>query len=119
LLAYLPDAVIASKLDGYEFEVYTERTITNASVFKADLSDARANGFAQNDREKYNQFHGNSAPIFNYLAEPIAVLNIWSVYPQHRLGDLLAWTPELLTSSHRVTELIGGLHADTSQQPAR
>ncbi|RMF33806.1 MAG: IclR family transcriptional regulator [Alphaproteobacteria bacterium] len=109
LLAFLPDKVIESRLKGYEFTRFTERTIDNAEDFRAELAFVRENGFGKNDREEYDHFVGISAPVFNYVGEPIAVLNIWSVYPRHSIDDLMGWSGELKKSARRVTALIGGL----------
>lgn len=112
LLAFLPDAVIEAKLKGYVFERHTDRTIVDKEAFKSALGNVRVDGFAINDREEYEHFLGLSAPIFNFLGEPIAVLNIWSVHPRHSIDDLLAWSPELLVSTRKVTQLIGGITQD-------
>lgn len=108
LLAFLPDKVIESKLKGYEFKRFTKRTIANVTDFQAELAFTREFGFGKNDREEYDHFLGISAPIFNYVCEPIAVLNIWSVHPRHTMSDLLGWSAELKASAGRVTDLIGG-----------
>lgn len=115
LLAYLPDKVIAARLDDYEFERFTERTICTAREFKAALNAVRENGFGRNDREEYDHFLGISAPIFNYVAEPIAVLNIWSVYPRHTIDDLVGWSEELKAAAARVTAMIGGVAPDIAE----
>lgn len=114
LLAYLPESVIDSRLKGYEFTRFTARTITDAEAFRAALSEVRKRGFATNDREEYENFVGISAPVFNYLGDPVAVLNIWSVYPQHTIEELIEWSPDLVLSADRVTEMIGG-----AKPPAR
>ncbi len=108
LLAFLPEQVIASKLDGYEFKRYTDRTITDAATFTDALAKVREAGFAANDREEYEHFLGISAPIFNYVGDPIAVLNIWSVHPHHEMDELVTWASELMASTAAVTKLIGG-----------
>lgn len=112
LMAYLPDKVIASKLDDYEFERFTERTICTAREFKVALNLVREHGFGRNDREEYDHFVGISAPVFNYLAEPIAVMNIWSDYPRNKIDDLIGWSDDLKASAARVTEMIGGVAPD-------
>ncbi len=112
LLAFLPDKVIASMLREYDFKRYTARTLSNASAFVDELEHVRECGFATNDREEYDHFLGISAPIFNYSGEPIAVLNIWSVYPRHSMDDLLGWCDELKASADKVTDLIGGIRPD-------
>ena len=109
LMAFLPEAVIDTKLKDYEFIRHTERTIVDAAGFKAALKAVRAAGYATNDREEYEHFLGISAPIFNYMGDAIAVLNIWSVHPHHTMQDLTAWSPDLLAATRRVTELIGGV----------
>lgn len=112
LLAYYPQKVLKSLLKDYDFKRFTDRTIRNATDFEAELDFVRAHGFGKNDREEYDHFLGISAPIFNYLGEPIAVLNIWSVHPRHEIQELLGWSDELKQSAARVTELIGGMMPD-------
>lgn len=119
LLAYYPDQVLASLLKGYEFKRFTERTIDNAQDFKAELDFVREHGFGKNDREEYDHFLGISAPVFNYVGEPIAVLNIWSVYPRHSMQDLVGWSDELKASAGHVTELIGGVMPEKTDLIAR
>ena len=109
LYAFLPDQVILSKLKGYDFKRYTDRTITTVSRFLSELNVVREHGYAMNDREEYDHFVGISAPIFNYLSEPIAVLNLWSVNTHHTIEELLGWAPDLMESANRVTDLIGGV----------
>ncbi|WP_461306246.1 IclR family transcriptional regulator [Albidovulum sp.] len=109
LLAFQPDRVLQAKLKGYDFAPFTKRTITSADAFLAELERVRRRGFATNDREEYEHFLGISAPIFNYVGEAIAVLNIWSVFPRHRMEDLLGWSEELKRAADRVTALIGGV----------
>ena len=109
LLAFLPDRVVDSKLDGYNFERHTKRTIADANAFKVALEAVQRDGYATNDREEYEHFLGISAPIFNYMGEPIAVINIWSVHPRHSMSDLTEWSTELLSSCARVTGLVGGV----------
>ena len=118
LCAYLPDSVIAAKFDGYEFAPLTVRTITTMPVFLRTLEQVRAQGFATNDREEYDHLVGISAPIFNYMSEPIAVLNIWSVQARYALDDLVKWAPELMAASARVTALIGGQAPDVASLSA-
>lgn len=113
LLAYYPEKHLSSLLKGYEFKRFTERTIQSLDTFLAELETVRKDGYGRNDREEYDHFLGISAPIFNYMAEPIAVLNIWSVYPRHTMKDLIGWSGELLASAARVTEMIGGIAPKT------
>lgn len=108
LLAFLPPKILDAQLKDYHFKRFTERTITNDADFRKELHFVRVHGYGRNDREEYHHFLGISAPIFNYLAEPIAVLNIWSSHPLHTMEDLMGWSDELKASARRVTEMIGG-----------
>ena len=108
LTAFLPDAQIQAKLEEHQFKRYTENTITSASQFQNAIEEVRVAGYANNDREEYDHFVGISAPIFNYLGEPIAALNIWSLHQRCPLDQLSQWAAELMTSTQRVTQLIGG-----------
>lgn len=108
LMAFRPDSAIKSKLDGHHFEKYTANTITSPSKYMKVLDEVRRTGYAVNDREEYDHFVGVSAPIFNYLSEPIAVLNIWSLHQRCPLEELRTWADELMESTARVTRLIGG-----------
>lgn len=108
LLAYLPERVTRARLKDYDFTRFTPRTLTNVEDFLAALATVREQGFAMNDREEYEHLVGVSAPIFNHLGEAVAVLNIWSVYPEHRVEDLLGWADSLKAAAKRVTTLLGG-----------
>jgi DNA-binding IclR family transcriptional regulator len=102
-MAFLPEATLSTKLNGYEFVRFTDRTLVTKDQFIAALDTVRTDGFAYNDREEYEHFHRISVPIFNYLSEPIVVLNIWTTHPQHTKSERLDWSRELVASTQRVT----------------
>jgi DNA-binding IclR family transcriptional regulator len=112
LLAYLPDKVIASKLGTYSFDRFTHQTITEYEGFVAELETVRQNGFAANDREQYDHVVGIAVPIFNYMSEPIAVLNIWCDQGQHPYEEVIGWASDLKAAAGRITSLIGGTAPD-------
>lgn len=108
LMAFRPDSAIKTKLENYNFEKYTAKTITSAKQFMEAIDVVRQTGYGTNDREEYDNFVGVSAPIFNYLSEPIAVLNIWALHQRCPIDELCTWAGELMDSTARVTGLIGG-----------
>ncbi|WP_224824404.1 IclR family transcriptional regulator [Cognatishimia sp. MH4019] len=108
LMAFLPDNMIDAKFKDYNFKPYTDRTITDLPAFKTAVDEVRRAGFAWNDREEYDHLVGISAPVFNYLNEPIAVLNVWTVHARHSLPDILNWSAMLKEAADNVTGLIGG-----------
>jgi len=109
MLAFLPDRAIRSRLAGYTFTKFTERTITTAEAMFDQINAIRQRGYGTNDREEFDHLVGISAPIFNYAAEPIAVLNIWTADDRQTLAELKTWAPELSASAARVSKLIGGI----------
>lgn len=112
LLAFLPNKVIAAKFEGYEFARFTDRTIQSLNGFQSAIEEVRGTGYAVNDREEYDHLGGISAPIFNYVSEPIAVLNIWCVQTQHDIEEMRGWSAALIAAVDRVTGLIGGVKPD-------
>ena len=107
LLAFLPAETRSAWLDKNELARYTDRTITSRQKLEADLKAVRGRGYATSDRENVEYVNGIAVPIFNYMGEPIAALNIWALTFRKSLPDLLEWAGELKDSAHRISALIG------------
>ena len=108
LTAYLEPELISARLKNYRFARKTKRTIVDAAKFQRTLARVRKLGYATNDREEYDHLVGISAPVFNYTGDVIAALNVWSISTESSLEELVAWAPELMASSKKITELLGG-----------
>ncbi len=111
LVAFLPDKARSSLLKDYEFSRFTERTITNRDDFEAELERIRRRGYAISDRENVDYVNGIATPIFNYVGEPIAALNIWAPAFRHQLDQLLEWVDDLQAACRRISETIGSNHS--------
>ena len=107
-LLFLPAGTRSAWLDKCELSRFTERTITSRDELEVDLEAVRGRGYATCDRENVEYVNGIAAPIFNYMGEPIAALNIWALTFRKPLGDLLEWAEELKSSAHRISTMIGG-----------
>ncbi len=107
LVAFLPEQARKTLLSDYEFTVYTERTITTRAAFDEELEKVRRRGFATSDRENLDYVNGIAAPIFNYVGEPIAALNIWAPSFRRPLEQLMAWVGDLQLAARRISEIIG------------
>jgi DNA-binding IclR family transcriptional regulator len=118
LMAFHPEKLLESMLKGYKFEKLTERTVTDMDAFKKRLEFVRGNGFVKNERAEYDHILGISAPIFNYLGEPNAALDLWSVYPRHTIDDLAEWSDELKKSAQHITGMIGGIESNPASADA-
>lgn len=110
ILAYLPEPILAGWLDRNPLTRSTKRTITTRAAFEKELAVVRKRGFASTDREEMEHVVGIAAPVFNFLDEPIAVLNIWAPTNRCSLSDLMPLSDDLMASANRVSELIGSTH---------
>jgi DNA-binding IclR family transcriptional regulator len=115
IVAFLPPQILAAWLDRQDFPRSTKRTITSRAAFEKVLDKVRENGFATTDREEMDYVVGIAAPIFNFLSEPIAALNIWAPTNRCSLSDLLDWSDDLKSAAERVSKLIGGSHGQDRQ----
>jgi DNA-binding IclR family transcriptional regulator len=68
------DAYLASRL-----EARTAATITSPGVLRSLLTEVRANGYAVDEGESYEQICGLAAPVFDYAGDVIGTLSITSV----------------------------------------
>lgn len=107
LVAFLPEKTRDSLLKDYEFARFTERTITNRDDFEVELERICRQGYAVCDRENFDYVNGIATPIFNYVGEPIAALNIWAPAFRHQLEELLEWVGDLQAACRRISEIIG------------
>mgnify|MGYP000235824776 CR=1 FL=1 len=108
LVAYLPPALFDAKFEKYDFFSRTSYTISSLDDFRADLSIVRERGYATSDKEEYDYICGVAAPIFNYVGEVIASINIWGTTEETSLEALKRHTDKLITVTQNVTDLIGG-----------
>ncbi len=114
LVAFLPSEILSAWLDRQSFSRSTKRTLVSRKAFEKELVQVRESGLATTDREEMDYIVGIAAPIFNFLDEPVAALNIWATTNRCSLADLLAWSDALKSAAAHVSELIGG--RDVSRQ---
>lgn len=108
IVAFLPPEMRSVWLDRQDFFRSTKKTITSRAAFEKELAKVRELGFATSDREETDYVVGIAAPIFNFLNEPIAVLNIWAPTNRCSISDLVGWSDALKSAANRVSKLIGG-----------
>ena len=108
LVAYLPEPLFEAKFAKYDFFSRSDYTITSLSDFRADLEKVRKLGYATSNKEEYDYICGIAAPIFNYVGEVIASINLWGTTDETSLAELEKHTEILIKTTQKVTELIGG-----------
>lgn len=108
LVAHLPPPLFDAKFEKYDFFSRSPHTITSLDAFRDDLEHARARGYATSNREEYDYICGIAAPIFNYVGEVIASINIWGTVEETSLAQLETHADELIEVTQQITGLIGG-----------
>ncbi len=76
LLAFLPEALRDSLLEGYTYERFTEFTLTSREDFLAELEAVRTAGVAFDNQESLLGLACVSAPIFNNRGRVIAAVSL-------------------------------------------
>lgn len=104
LLAALPDERRESLLEGYEFEEFTEATITNETTLRDQLATVRTEDQAHNRGEFEPDVHGIAAPVTDTDATPVGSVGI--VGPASRLYSD-RFTHELPHLVKRTAERLG------------
>lgn len=110
LVAYLPEPLFDAKFERYDFFSRSKFTISSLADFRADLKKVRKLGYATSNKEEYDYICGIAAPIFNYVGEVIASINIWGTTEETSLKDLKQYADELMITTRSVTNLIGGIN---------
>ena len=119
IAAYFPPPTLDAWLSQYPFTRSTRRSITDRAKFEKELKAVRKNGYAITDREEMDYVVGIAAPIFNFLDEPIAALNIWAPTNRCAINDLLKWSDAIVSSSKQVSKLIGCDFDNEKQEKVR
>lgn len=76
LLAFLDDDIVEELYKNIGIIKYTEKTITNLSDMKKELSQIREKGYATSTGELYEAVTGFGVPVFNSDKEIVASLSL-------------------------------------------
>ena len=108
LLSAYNDRAINSFIHHYGLAQFTPKTLTTANALIADLDQARQNGWAFDDDERYLGMRCVAAPIFNSFGEAVAGISISG--PSVRFPDAAIATigPLVRDAAEQVTQSIGG-----------
>jgi IclR family KDG regulon transcriptional repressor len=88
LLASLPPHVLETTLNGWRLKQHTPHTIVRIDKLRAELSNIRKNGWAENNNESEMGVASVAAPVRNGMGEVIAAVSVAG--PVQRLtGDSL------------------------------
>jgi DNA-binding IclR family transcriptional regulator len=117
LLAYLPAAELAARLDGQQLARFTPQTITAISPLLADLARTRERGYALDDQEYTPGLQCVAVPIFDHLGAATAAISVsiplmrGGLEPLRAALSLLAQgSLEISRHTHRPQLSLGSYH---------
>lgn len=98
-LAFLPEAEQEMYLRVHQLEAFTERTLTDESALREELSKIRKLGYAQSFGEQQQGSASIAAPVFDHEGRPVAVLSVCG--PDARLRSKMTEAVRLLIDQTR------------------
>jgi DNA-binding IclR family transcriptional regulator len=102
ILAYLADDKLDAFFRNSHLTRFSERTITNPEILKAQLEEIRANGYAIDDGEHEEQILCLAVPLFARNHQVVGAVSITAVSFRVNMEKLISWWPDL----RRVAELL-------------
>lgn len=107
LLAYLPQEIVDGVLRRFGMSPRTKRTITDAEMFRAELTKTRDRGYALDDEEQEEGVRCLAVPVRDASGQVVASLSVSG--PVTRLNDQQVETviPELLDCGIKLSSRLG------------
>jgi DNA-binding IclR family transcriptional regulator len=106
LMAWDDDAlrqVLSSPL-----ESFTELSVTDPEVLRADVENVRRDGWSYTEGERDEGAAGLSAPVFDAAARLVGAMTISGPMSRVTRAAADAWADELVRSAETATRLLGG-----------
>lgn len=106
IAAYLPEAELKSLMES-TFISLTGGTITDKEVFKRELKQVRAQGYATAFEELEEGLNSVAAPVFNHRSAVIASVGVSG--PNYRLNHqrIKQITPKLMERTDQISKELG------------
>lgn len=108
LLAFMDQDRLNRVLASADLQTFTERTIVDSNVLRADLEDTRARGFSIDDEEKNMGMRCIAAPVFDLNGEAVAGLSVSGPTSRVSLEETDRLSREVIDAARQLTEAIGG-----------
>lgn len=109
LLAELPPAMLERLIRNRGLAGFTDKTITDPTRLRAELSDIRTRGYALDDEERSPGMRCIAAAIFDENGEAVAGISISGPSGRLDLARVAALGPEVAAAAMRITLAIGGI----------
>jgi DNA-binding IclR family transcriptional regulator len=107
ILAYLPAFMTDRLLRQMEFEVFTQKTISDAADLQVELQQVRERGFAMNLEEREPGVMSVAAPILDPSGQAVAAVCIGAPTLRVSEGDLVArFAPMVMRAGDEISQAL-------------
>ncbi|NIL78894.1 IclR family transcriptional regulator [Rhodococcus sp. B10] len=106
LLAY--DRELADRVLAQDLRAVTDRTVTDAEVFRKLLDRTRSDGYAITTGERDTGASGLSAPVFDSAADIVGAVLISGPTLRMPLSTCETWVDTLVSHAEQITRTLGG-----------
>lgn len=110
-LAFESSARDSAFSGSYDFDKFTETTITEPALLEKELEKVRGAGYARCDREEFFQVCGIAAPVFDYQSKIIAALSLWAPTKVASIDALEQHASLLLETAERISQRFGAMRS--------
>ncbi|MDT5067548.1 MAG: hypothetical protein QOK02_3703 [Mycobacterium sp.] len=101
------DEALCAVLDG-PLESFTERSVVDPEVLRADVERVRRDGWSYTEGERDEGAAGLSAPVFDAAARLVGAMTISGPTSRVTRERAQSWADELVRSAETATRLLGG-----------
>jgi hypothetical protein len=102
-LAWLPPEEVAAALPA-RLERYTSTTLVDERAFRDELARTRERGYGICEGELETTLWGVSAPVFNAVRRPVAVVSVWGTSTRVRRERFGALGAVVIADTRRLTD---------------
>lgn len=107
ILAHQDTAVVAQMLAGYDFERFTDTTITSPTAFDDELARVRERGYAVDDGEMESYVTCVAMPLRDWTGEVNASVSITALRARADLDALQTLLPDLEQTAETISKELG------------
>ena len=107
LIAFLPASQRKKLIEELPLEKFTEHTIVDRLKLEQEIETVREQGYALAEREEFLKVCGIATPVFDFHADVVGSICIWSSDNQADSSAIQSFLPQLCTASENVSNRLG------------
>lgn len=108
ILAWLPEDETKAILNAAPLRPLTPHTITEPTVLRRQLNDARSDGYATDDEENELTIRCVAAPVFRLDQSVVGAVSLSAVTYSVPMEELITLAPQVILAARHIGDLIAG-----------